>query len=131
MRVAAFQNGYFTALCNRVGKEDCLDFAGESFVCGPDGDVIARGGEGQGRDSLRRHRFRDRRELTRAAVVPEASPPGAVWRAGMKSYTKHEARRLNQLVCRDSVLRRAADSRQDELIELPQLRLAVRVRPRL
>ena len=43
MRVAAFQNGYFTALCNRVGKEDCLDFAGESFVCGPDGAVIARG----------------------------------------------------------------------------------------
>ena len=43
MRVAAFQNGYFTALCNRVGKEDCLDFAGESFVCGPDGDVLARG----------------------------------------------------------------------------------------
>lgn len=42
MRVAAFQNGYFTALCNRVGKEDKLDFAGESFVCGPDGEVIAR-----------------------------------------------------------------------------------------
>ena len=43
MRVAAFQNGYFTALCNRVGKEDCLDFAGESFVCGPDGRVMTRG----------------------------------------------------------------------------------------
>jgi N-carbamoylputrescine amidase len=43
MRVAAFQNGYFTALCNRVGKEETLDFAGESFVCGPDGDVLARG----------------------------------------------------------------------------------------
>ena len=42
MRVAAFQNGYFTALCNRVGKEDCLDFAGESFICGPNGDVVAR-----------------------------------------------------------------------------------------
>jgi N-carbamoylputrescine amidase len=42
MRVAAFQNGYFTALCNRVGKEECLDFAGESFVCGPDGEVMAR-----------------------------------------------------------------------------------------
>ncbi len=42
MRVAAFQNGYFTALCNRVGKEDRLDFAGESFVCGPDGEVLAR-----------------------------------------------------------------------------------------
>ena len=46
MRVAAFQNGYFTALCNRVGKEDALDFAGESFVCGPDGEVIARAAKG-------------------------------------------------------------------------------------
>ena len=46
MRVAAFQNGYFTALCNRVGKEDCLDFAGESFVCGPDGGVLARAPKG-------------------------------------------------------------------------------------
>ena len=46
MRVAAFQNGYFTALCNRVGKEAKLEFAGESFVCGPDGTVIARGGLG-------------------------------------------------------------------------------------
>src|SRR4029450_7475060 len=42
MRVAAFQNGYFTALCNRVCEEDFLNFAGESFVCGPDGEVIAR-----------------------------------------------------------------------------------------
>ena len=42
MRVAAFQNGYFTALCNRVGQEETLDFSGESFVCGPDGEVLAR-----------------------------------------------------------------------------------------
>jgi N-carbamoylputrescine amidase len=42
LRVAAFQNGYFTALCNRVGKEECLEFAGESFVCAPDGRVVAR-----------------------------------------------------------------------------------------
>ncbi len=42
MRVAAFQNGYFVALCNRVGGEDCLTFAGESFVCAPDGRVVAR-----------------------------------------------------------------------------------------
>ncbi len=42
LRVAAFQNGYFTALCNRVGEEECLEFAGESFVCGPDGRVLAR-----------------------------------------------------------------------------------------
>jgi N-carbamoylputrescine amidase len=44
MRVAAFQNGYFVALCNRVGREDCIDFSGESFVCAPDGAVIARAG---------------------------------------------------------------------------------------
>jgi N-carbamoylputrescine amidase len=42
MRVAAFQNGYFVALCNRVGREECLTFGGESFVCAPDGAVIAR-----------------------------------------------------------------------------------------
>jgi predicted amidohydrolase len=46
MRVAAFQNGYFVALCNRVGQEECLDFAGESFVCAPDGSVIARAAQG-------------------------------------------------------------------------------------
>jgi N-carbamoylputrescine amidase len=48
MRVAAFQNGYYVALCNRVGREDCLEFAGESFVCAPDGCVIARAGQGTG-----------------------------------------------------------------------------------
>jgi len=46
MRVAAFQNGVFTALCNRVGPEPRLTFAGESFVCDPDGEVIARAGRG-------------------------------------------------------------------------------------
>jgi N-carbamoylputrescine amidase len=46
MRVAAFQNGYFVALCNRVGKEECLTFAGESFVCDPAGVVAARAGTG-------------------------------------------------------------------------------------
>jgi len=42
MRVAAFQNGYFVALCNRVGHEENLEFAGESFICNPAGNVIAR-----------------------------------------------------------------------------------------
>jgi N-carbamoylputrescine amidase len=46
MRVAAFQNGYFVALCNRVGKEECLTFAGESFVCSPDGRVLSRARQG-------------------------------------------------------------------------------------
>jgi N-carbamoylputrescine amidase len=46
MRVAAFHNGYFVALCNRVGTEERLDFAGESFVCAPDGSVVARAAKG-------------------------------------------------------------------------------------
>ena len=47
MRVAAFQNGYFTALCNRVGKEPDIEFAGESFVCDPEGRVIAAAAAGR------------------------------------------------------------------------------------
>ncbi len=46
MRVAAFHNGYHVALCNRVGQEERLTFAGESFVCAPDGTVIARARQG-------------------------------------------------------------------------------------
>ena len=46
MQVAAFQNGYFTALANRVGPEDQLEFSGESFVCAPDGRVVAQAGQG-------------------------------------------------------------------------------------
>jgi len=46
LQVAAFQNGYFTALCNRVGVESKLTFAGESFVCDPAGRVVARAGQG-------------------------------------------------------------------------------------
>jgi len=47
MRVTAFQNGYWVALCNRVGQEECLTFAGESFVCDPAGVVTARAGLGE------------------------------------------------------------------------------------
>ncbi|NOR14545.1 MAG: carbon-nitrogen hydrolase family protein [Candidatus Aminicenantes bacterium] len=42
LQVAAFQNGYYTALVNRVGKEEVLHFAGESFVVDPDGRVLSR-----------------------------------------------------------------------------------------
>lgn len=43
LRTAAFQNGYFTALANRVGVEGRRHFAGESFAVDPEGRVIARG----------------------------------------------------------------------------------------
>jgi predicted amidohydrolase len=46
VRTAAFQNGYFAALVNRVGVEGELEFAGESFVCDPAGRVVARAPRG-------------------------------------------------------------------------------------
>lgn len=50
VRVAAFQNGYFAALVNRVGAEPHIEFGGESFVADPSGQVIARAAAG--RDEL-------------------------------------------------------------------------------
>lgn len=46
IRATAFQNGYFAALCNRVGEDDGLVFAGESFVSDPEGRIVARGASG-------------------------------------------------------------------------------------
>ncbi|MFW6176020.1 MAG: carbon-nitrogen hydrolase family protein, partial [Acidobacteriota bacterium] len=43
VRTAAFQNGYFAALCNRVGEEGELTFSGESFVSDPEGRILAQG----------------------------------------------------------------------------------------
>ena len=49
VQIAAFQNGFFAALCNRVGTEEELQFAGESFVADPGGRVIARAPSGRDR----------------------------------------------------------------------------------
>jgi beta-ureidopropionase len=74
LRVASFHNGYFAALANRVGREECITFAGESFVTAPDGRVLARAPRGEGhilccdidlkevgRSHARRHFVPDRR----------------------------------------------------------------------
>jgi N-carbamoylputrescine amidase len=42
LQIAGFQNGYFTALCNRVGEEECIAFEGKSFVTAPDGRIVAQ-----------------------------------------------------------------------------------------
>lgn len=42
MRVQAMQNQVFIAMCNRVGTEDKMQFAGESIVIHPGGEVIAK-----------------------------------------------------------------------------------------
>lgn len=47
LRVASFQNGYFMALANRVGKEERLTFAGASFVTDPAGRVVAQAPAGE------------------------------------------------------------------------------------
>ena len=49
MRVAAFQNGYYIALCNRVGTEECVAFAGASFVCSPAGEILDQAPTGMDR----------------------------------------------------------------------------------
>lgn len=45
IRVQAFQNTVFTAMCNRVGVEDAMDFAGQSLLAGPDGDLLYLAGD--------------------------------------------------------------------------------------
>ncbi len=42
VRVQAMQNQVFVAMCNRVGLEDKMDFAGQSIVVHPSGDVIVK-----------------------------------------------------------------------------------------
>ena len=42
MRVQAMQNQAFIAMCNRVGTEDKMQFAGESIVIDPRGKVLAK-----------------------------------------------------------------------------------------
>lgn len=44
VRVQAMQNSVFIAMCNRVGTEGKLTFAGKSIVCDPNGNVIAKAG---------------------------------------------------------------------------------------
>lgn len=45
VRIAAMQNGVFIAMCNRVGVEGDMDFAGESLVAGPGGELIVKAGD--------------------------------------------------------------------------------------
>ena len=40
LRVQAFQNNVFIAMCNRVGREGKMDFCGASLVISPDGDML-------------------------------------------------------------------------------------------
>lgn len=74
LQVAAFQNGYYAALVNRVGREEHLHFSGESFVVDPDGRLLVQAPQGEdhilyadldlecaAQSTARRFFFRDRR----------------------------------------------------------------------
>ena len=99
LRVAAFQNGYFTALANRVGDEPAMTFAGESFVCDPSGRVIARGPAGGRGDRLRGPRPGAARVVPRAAVVLAGPAPRD--RAALLEWTARPQRCVGRgSVCR-------------------------------
>jgi predicted amidohydrolase len=42
IKIHPMQNNVFVAMCNSVGKEGDMDFAGESIVVNPNGDVVAK-----------------------------------------------------------------------------------------
>ena len=42
IRIQAFQNSVAIAMCNRVGREDVMDFAGESLLVDANGNVTAK-----------------------------------------------------------------------------------------
>ncbi len=82
LRVAAFQNGYFAALANRVGPEEKLTFAGESYVVAPDGRMSGQAAAGEdeilfvdvdlgevGASHARHHFLPDRRPELYAALA--------------------------------------------------------------
>ncbi|MHC1721042.1 MAG: carbon-nitrogen hydrolase family protein [Clostridiaceae bacterium] len=48
IRVQAMQNCVFIAMCNRVGLEGDMDFAGESIIVDPNGDVVYKGDDREG-----------------------------------------------------------------------------------
>ncbi len=48
IRVQAFQNSTAVAMCNRVGREDQMDFSGESIIADAEGNVVIKGGSDEG-----------------------------------------------------------------------------------
>lgn len=70
LRVQAFQNNVFIAMCNRVGRQDHAEFAGESIIVGPEGDVFFKADDSeqliiQEIDLSEAHKAREKRPYIR------------------------------------------------------------------
>ena len=76
LRVAAFQNGVFIAMANRVGAEGALQFAGESLVVDPYGRIVVKADDSQ-------QFIICNIELSEAKTAREARPYRAVRRPEM------------------------------------------------
>jgi N-carbamoylputrescine amidase len=91
IRVASFQNGYFCAMANRVGKEGRLDFCGGSVITDPWGKIVAQAAFGEEEilvsdlelglcdmSPARKLFLRDRRpEVYEEGALRLARPPGS------------------------------------------------------
>ena len=69
IRVQSFQNSVNIAMCNRVGKENGMEFSGQSVVCDPCGNISAlAGGEEEilfaGVDLLEAAKIREKKPYT-------------------------------------------------------------------
>jgi len=47
VRIQAFQNSVAVAMCNRVGREDAMQFSGESLVVDANGTVLLKAGDAE------------------------------------------------------------------------------------
>lgn len=73
IRVQAFQNSVAVAMCNRVGTEDAMDFAGQSLVSGPGGELLVKADGAEGLvlcdlDPLESRKLRGQRPYTTLRV---------------------------------------------------------------
>ena len=80
MRVAAFQNGYFTALCNRVGKEERLELRRRVLRLRSRRPGGRAGASRRGPILYCRPRSRRGRGVARPAALPPRPPARALRR---------------------------------------------------
>ncbi len=108
MRVAAFQHGYFVALCNRVGKEDCLDVCRRVFRVRARRPRRGARAEARGCHPDRRRRSRGGCDVARPPSLHAASPAGALRSMGPPSrYALRRAGRRLRVTSTASMLGRS------------------------